>query len=442
MNWPNNGNGGRPLSRKKTVRLLVALTILAWATQTLLSQWGLGAQAQEPDLATPPPTTAPAAAEEKFVPGTARFAAGATIEIRAEATVVGEEIRLRQIARWAEGDQRVLAPVGDLVLARIGQGTPFRSISLDEIKQTLRDAGVNIAALNFVGASSCTVNRSDVHYDERIALQQWIEAKQTTGPAPATSPAESAVQTIADAMPASAPAVVEADRSARTLRDLLVEDLANRLALAPDSLQVDFKTQDQRLLNLAEPLFTFEIEPMRGRSLGEVAWLVLFVAGEDVQKATISATARAWQEQLVLTKPLAFKQVITADDVVERRTLVDRIAADEPLLQADEVIGQQASRELKPGTVLTARMVDAVQLVKAGQFVTVTLTQGTVNIKTVAKALEGGTYGQTIRVKNEATKDVFQVILTGPQTATMNLSSPPPAAQDRETGKLASSGQE
>jgi flagella basal body P-ring formation protein FlgA len=92
--------------------------------------------------------------------------------------------------------------------------------------------------------------------------------------------------------------------------------------------------------------------------------------------------------------------------------------------------------------VLTARMVDAVQLVKAGQFVTVTLTQGTVNIKTVAKALEGGTYGQTIRVKNEATKDVFQVILTGPQTATMNLGSPPPAAQDRETGKLASSGQE
>jgi hypothetical protein len=38
--------------------------------------------------------------------------------------------------------------------------------------------------------------------------------------------------------------------------------------------------------------------------------------------------------------------------------------------------------------------------------------------------MEGGSYGQTIRVKNEATREVFQVVLTGPQTATMNLATP------------------
>jgi flagella basal body P-ring formation protein FlgA len=59
--------------------------------------------------------------------------------------------------------------------------------------------------------------------------------------------------------------------------------------------------------------------------------------------------------------------------------------------------------------------------------VTVSLSQGSVQIKTVAKALEAGTYGQTIRVKNETTRDTFQVILTGPQTATMNLNSVPSA---------------
>ena len=79
-------------------------------------------------------------------------------------------------------------------------------------------------------------------------------------------------------------------------------------------------------------------------------------------------------------------------------------------------------------------MLDPVQLVKVGQFVTITLEQGTVRIKTVAKALESGSFGQTIRVKNEATKDVFQVVLTGPQTATMNLGTPvasaTPLAQD------------
>ena len=31
------------------------------------------------------------------------------------------------------------------------------------------------------------------------------------------------------------------------------------------------------------------------------------------------------------------------------------------------------------------------------------------------RAMEGGSYGQTIRVKNEATGDVYQVVLTAPQ---------------------------
>ena len=32
-----------PLGKKKTVQLMVILTILAWATQTLFHQWGYGA---------------------------------------------------------------------------------------------------------------------------------------------------------------------------------------------------------------------------------------------------------------------------------------------------------------------------------------------------------------------------------------------------------------
>jgi hypothetical protein len=42
-----------------------------------------------------------------------------------------------------------------------------------------------------------------------------------------------------------------------------------------------------------------------------------------------------------------------------------------------------------------------------------------VSVKTVAKAMEGGSYGQTIRVKNEATNETYEVVLTGPQEGTM-----------------------
>src|SRR5688572_27602990 len=104
----------RPLSTRKKVQLMVALTILAWATQTLFHQWGFGndLSAQERhDQPAPRP-----AAEEKFVPGTARFAAGATLEMRTEATVLGTEVKLKQVCRWSGADDAVFAPLADLVL--------------------------------------------------------------------------------------------------------------------------------------------------------------------------------------------------------------------------------------------------------------------------------------------------------------------------------------
>src|SRR5690349_8867044 len=93
-------NGGRPLGIRKTVQLMVILTILAWATQTLLSQWGYGA--------TPAPTTqALEAPAESFVPAAGTTAARggtATLEMRGEATVIGGDVKLKQVCRWDARD--------------------------------------------------------------------------------------------------------------------------------------------------------------------------------------------------------------------------------------------------------------------------------------------------------------------------------------------------
>ena len=412
MNFFRNNNG-RPLGKRQTIRVLIALTILAWATQTLLSQWGFGAEVHaEPATAPVEQSIAP----EKFVPGSTGFDAGATIELRGEAVIVGEEVKLRQVCRWSQRDEAALAPIGELTLARLTHATPFRSVSIDEIKAMLRDAGINTAAINFVGATACTVSRSDVEYNEATALEQWIAAREAASGNPATQPTTQEQRLAADAP--------TEEGSARSLRTILAEDLAQRLALPVESLQIDFRPQDEKTLALAEPLFKFPIEPARSRNLGQVSWHLTITSDERSQKVNVQASARAWQKQLVLMKPLAFKQVIRPEDLIERRTLVDRLA-DDANVTAEQVVGQQAAQELKSGTVLTARLVDPVQLVRAGQYVTISLSQGSVQIKTVAKALEAGTYGQTIRVKNETTRDTFQVILTGPQTATMNLNSVP-----------------
>src|SRR5687768_6015291 len=91
-----NGNrNGRPLTKKKKVQLLLITTILCWATQTLLTQWGYGAEV----AATLPPGQGIGSSSEKFVPAPSRpgGVAGAALELRAEATVYGPEVKLTQV---------------------------------------------------------------------------------------------------------------------------------------------------------------------------------------------------------------------------------------------------------------------------------------------------------------------------------------------------------
>lgn len=375
-------NNGRPISRKQTIRLMLALTILAWATQVLFQQWSFGAQP----------------ADERFVPRDTR-AGVATLELRSEATIVGGEVRLKQVCRWAETDKAVFDPIAELVLFRIDDSHPFKSIDLSDLKRTLHDAGVNLASINVVGVHRCTVSRSDVDYDEQQALQQWVDARQgnTGGPTPDS--------------PATQPQIV-------TLRSKLLDELTTRLQVPAEALQVTFRTEDDRVLNLSEPIFRFDIEAGRARALGRTSWNVTLVGAGDSRKVMITADVKAWQVQLVVQKPLAFKQMIQPGDVAEQRVLVDQLSTD-PLATAEQTIGQQAARELKPGTILTGKMLDPVPLARPGQLVTVTVSTGSVQIKTVARALESGTLGQTIKVKKDSTRDVFDVILTGPQTATM-----------------------
>ena len=411
------GNG-RPLGLRKRMQIVTAVILLAWATQTLLHQWGYGAE-------VPPATDA---ATEKFVPGGPRFAEGGTLELRSDATIYGGEVKLKQVCRWADSDAQVFLPVADLVIARIDRGAPFRGVSVDQIRSTLHDAGMNLGVVKFAGPLSCTITRSDANYDEQTALRLWAAAKdgkggdaETRGRGDADKDIAEA-RTASDSFPASPrPRVPESlpQDPAKSLRTLLAEDLSVRLGIPTDKLEITFNPADDKLLNLSEPLFKFNIQARRARDLGEVSWNVTILSGSGSQKGVVNATARAWQNQIVLSKSLTYGQVIQGDDVTERRVLSDQLPV-EPLLNRSQVVGQQAARELRVGSVLTARTVDAVPLAKAGQLVTITLTVGSVRIKTVARAMESGAYGQAIRVRNETTKDTFEVVLTGPQQATMD----------------------
>jgi flagella basal body P-ring formation protein FlgA len=428
-----NGQG-RPISNKQMVRICLALTILAWATQVLFKQWGFGAEIAATNVPAELPAAAPADSrdlpQEKFIaarPMRAGNGVGVSIELRSEATITGPELRLKQIARWSDRDAEFFRNTGELVLDRLDGRSPYRVVELAEVRKILADAGVNLAMIRFTGPMSCTINRSDTKPDPDAALAKFIAAREEPAASAPAAPLPTPREVKAPAtMPAFATATsIEASSTngVRSLRELLVEDLSIRLKVPAAQLQVNFNPKDEKVLNLCEPQFRFNLDPQRVFNLGSVSWNVTLVANGGSQKVEIAGTARAWQNQVVVNRPISNRSVIRKEDLVEKRTLVDRLP-DETLLTSAQCVGQQASRDLQTGMVLTARMVEAVPLARVGQLITVSLAQGNVRVKSVARALEGGSFGQRIRVRNESTNDIYDVVLTGQQEATIGESAP------------------
>jgi flagella basal body P-ring formation protein FlgA len=395
------------------------MTLLAWATETMTRQLGFGDEVPAAALSTTPEMLA----DQKFVPADADSSVGGTLEVRSDAIVTGSAVKLKQICRWSEGEAAVFAPVADLTIAHIPDSQPFHVVTIQDIRQTLHDAGVNIALINFAGAISCTVTRGDSRIDDHTALEQWIDSKQQPDATPAAASVPTTQPTSLATTPMQLSSVPAKEQPAsRSLRQILTENLSQQLNVDADTLEISFSPLDEKVLGLAEPYFKFEIKAGRMWNLGPAWWDVTIFTANENKQVNIRATARAWQTQLIVARPLAAKQILEEADFTQRRVLSDSLPV-QPLLSLQQCLGQAAALDLKPGMLMTSRMIDPVPLVKAGQLVTVTLTQGSVQIRSVGRALESGTMGQTIKARNETSRDVFDVTITGPQEAKLGPSA-------------------
>src|SRR6266550_8997135 len=180
---------------KKMIQGLIIFTLLCWATQTLVSQWGFGDEISG----------------EKFV---APSRQSTSIELRSDATIGGSEIRLNQIARWPGAGNDALEQTGDLIVGRFSSGRASLAIDLDELRSVLEGAGVNLASIDFSGALRCIVTRTD---------QAPVEPVVAVPAAPTTRPVDASVES-----------------TSRSLRDILIAEVVERFALPVDSLQVRF----------------------------------------------------------------------------------------------------------------------------------------------------------------------------------------------------------
>ena len=208
-------NNPRPvMSIRKTVQLMVILTILAWATQTLFAQWGLGGLIlperlqsqtadQPPRHSAPPP--APQHAPAPRPQPIDRFNGGATVELQprarfTEAAIAARgRVTLRDVCKWSDHDAPVLEPLGDVLIAKLTTTPHVRQVSVDDIKSRLHDAGVNLSQLQFTGSARCAILIGDAQEsDAEIEL-----------PTPSEEPAKTQEEIVVAEAPVATQPVVE-----------------------------------------------------------------------------------------------------------------------------------------------------------------------------------------------------------------------------------------
>jgi flagella basal body P-ring formation protein FlgA len=251
---------------------------------------------------------------------------------------------------------------------------------------------------------------------------------------PGSELGESQTPTIIDAprmtvvQPAAqaSPTAVSTEADSRTLGEILTTTSLEQLGYSKTDAQITWQDGDKKLLALTGSENRFDLRPIRMRGLGTITWEVSVrpIASDAsvytrAEKYMINGTARAWQSQVIVVRPLAMGAIIARQDVNERRVLVEQLDP-EVISRRDAVVGMQAARNIDVGSVLTARNIQQVPLAKTGQPIAVEVDTGGIMVRQTMKALEGGGMGQTIRVRNEQSKQVISVRLIGPQQAVVD----------------------
>lgn len=117
---------------------------------------------------------------------------------------------------------------------------------------------------------------------------------------------------------------------------------------------------------------------------------------------------------------LTWARSLNAGDVIQPQDMTWAKVAGAPSdapHDADAVIGMAAKRPLREGSVVALRDVVAQQVIKAGDTVQVTWSDGGISLTLQAKALANAAVGQSFNVQNPASKKVIEAVATAPGQA-------------------------
>jgi len=310
-----------------------------------------------------------------------------TITVRSCAEVQGDCVLLRDIAQLT-GPQAIA--LADVTLARM----PVAAVDLVAVRAALDSQNVNWGRLSLVGFNRCSIVRPPLRATGNDAESAAL-ACDFEPCLPGTVGAE-IMKLVAAQAPQAAPG-----------------DL--RILLAPD----DRPTARQPLA-----ADRYELELGARGVPGRLPITIRRYRQERlVETRHLSAVIHQHLLGVVATRAIDRRQVLTADDIrITDLWLTDGKA--KPLTTLEAAAGQATLRALREGEMVTAAVLAPPVLVERGEPVTVHCTTGAMLIKLAGTAMDDGAVGQVIRVRNEASRELFWAEVIGPRHAVATRVAP------------------
>lgn len=325
----------------------------------------------------------------------------ASIRLWPTAVVTSERVRLEDIAQISTDGRAVNSTLRLCVVSGPIPEGGSTVLTLADVQEAVRVAGIPPTAVLFRGAARCEVSRPRPMISE-------------SAKAPTTRPARKA--TIEAKPPAAPPA--------ETLEALLRQQLAARLADLGGTVSVRFTPAARRALALGPPQYHFRVHDRSDDGLGLVSLAVdVLEDGRVVDTVAIVAEVELIKPVVVARQAVNRGEVIQAKHLMLAERRFTRMR-DIGISDMAALVGQEAGKFIERGDMITPHDVRARALIVRNDLVTVTVRRETAVVSMVAKAMENGTYGQTINVRSEATGEPFPVVVTGPRTAEVRSVGP------------------
>lgn len=190
---------------------------------------------------------------------------------------------------------------------------------------------------------------------------------------------------------------------------------------------VQLVTRGFPLPNQARADGRMEIETLDVRQPSGSFDASLRVTLEGGQAGIISLRGRAeaQAEVAILARPVARGERIARDDLASRWLPAARLDGD-ALVDAADLVGQEAARRLPAGRVVRAADIRAPRLVRKDEPVTLVYRRGGLDLVSGGTALDSGGEGDSIRVLNPSSNRALRGLVVGPRRVEVG-----PAAEGR-----------